>query len=218
MGFKDETSSRNGTLSINSQTTAQRNKFSLRFSGLGSGATSNSSALFPDSPIDNAANRSNPTDSSIDNQTLSVYDAYASVVDSGEAPVAGFGFSSSELSKISLDYRHESNPFPAGEYDALTKGTAAGVGHKKRFLGFPDLIPPDIDAPTATADTVVPDATLNKTANANYGSTTGAYRTKAAITSTKLGYFAIDGEGNQTDSANVETLGQYFKNTSSQST
>lgn len=222
MAFKSEVQSRNGTLSINQQTTSQRTKFGQRFRG-GLGVSSDhligANGIFSDSPIgeygpvddaDAIANR--------DNQTFgkNVYEAFVQVVDPDTNPTVGFGFTSQEASLISLDYKHDSNPLKDNA-NALTAGTASGeVGHKKRFLGFPDLVPPDIHSVnTATAE--LASDTLNKTATNNFGSTTSGYRSQASTTDSGLGYFAEDGELNQTASNNANTLGQYFKNLGSQS-
>lgn len=228
MAFKTEVLSRNGTLSINQQTTSQRAKFGQRFRGNLGIASNNllgASGIFSDSPIgefgagnadDDAAlgNRNNAG-----NNTLNVYETFAGFVDGTVDLSAGFGFSATELSDLSLDYKHADNPLKDSA-TALTAGTAHGdQGHKKRFLGFPDLVPPDIHT-VNIATSVAASSTLNKTATNNFGSTTTDDRAKTAESNSGLGFFAASGNLNQTNPATdqfgTDTLGQYFKNIGSQ--
>ena len=223
MVFKTEVQSRNGTLSINQQTTSQRTKFGQRFRdnlGVASNNLLGASGIFSDSPIgvfgagdsDDAAALTNRSDNTFGSN---VYEAFSNVVDGPVDLSGGFGFSATELSDISLDYKHDKNPLKDAA-DALTTGEAhSDVGHKKRFLGFPDLVPPDIHTVnTETAETAT--ATLNKDTTDNFGSTTPGYRVQAATTVSGLGYFAVDGELNQTNASNPDTLGQYFTKIGSQ--
>ena len=230
MAFKSEVQSRNGTLSINQQTTSQRTKFGQRFRGGNLGVASDNllgaSGIFSESPIgvygdgnnddvNGVSNRNNAGDN-----TLNVYETFAGFVDGEVNLSAGFGFSATELDEISLDYKHEDNPLKDSA-TALTAGTAASqTGHKKRFLGFPDLIPPDIHNVNTENASAAASATLNKTATNNFGSTTTADRAKTAESNSGLGFFAPAGNLNQTnpatDAAGTETLGQYFKNIGSQ--
>ena len=225
MAVKLEVQSRNGTLSINQQTTSQRTKFGQRFRGSLGVASDNllgASGIFSESPIgEYGSGTSDDINGGVRNRNnagnndLNVYETFAGFVDGAVDLSGGFGFSATELGQISLDYKHAQNPL-IDDADALTTGEAHGDdGHKKRFLGFPDLVPPDIHnvntAPQESAST-----TLNKDATDNFGSTTSDYRGQASITDSRLGYFAEDGELNQTASNDANTLGQYFKNTGSQ--
>ena len=219
MATKLESESRNGTLSINQQTVKQRAKFGARFpSGLGVGRDLHNT-IFISSPIDHVQNREQNSESLVGGD---VYTTYSNVVDSGIPPTAGFGFSPAELNEISLDYKHNLNPFATStSYDELTLGSAAtdtdNADSTKRFLGFPDLAPPDIQSPTniSSGEGVV-DQNLSKGQNVNYGSDTSADRDMNSQSDDNLGYFAISGPGNLATRDNPDTLGQYFKTTGSQ--
>ena len=112
MAFKSEVQSRNGTLSINQQTTSQRTKFGQRFRGGNLGVASDNllgaSGIFSESPIgvygdgnnddvNGVSNRNNAGDN-----TLNVYETFAGFVDGEVNLSAGFGFSATELDEISL--------------------------------------------------------------------------------------------------------------------
>lgn len=229
MAFKTEVQSRNGTLSINQQTTSQRTKFGQRFRG-GLGVSSDhligASGIFSDSPIgvygDGQADDVNGVNNrnNAGNNTLNVYETFANFVDGNVNLSGGFGFSDVELGNIFLDYKHNDNPLKDSA-TALTTGIASNeTGHKKRFLGFPDLVPPDIHNVNTNNAAAVASDTLNKTATNNFGSTTTNDRAKTAESNSGLGYFAEAGELNQTNpdttAAGKSTLGQYFKNIGSQ--
>ena len=213
MATKSEENSRNGTLSINQQTTSQRVKFGQRFrGGLGVGVDRTAS-LFPSSPIGNLDNR-NGVDA--DGQTITggnVYSMFADVVDNSEGLTIGFGFSGTEMDNLSLNYKHPQNPFiDSTAYTELTTGAAsADGGTSKRFVGFPDLIPPDIHNPTSTEASVVADGNLARLPNNNFGSETASDRQQTSQTSS-LGHFSPDGPGNLTNSESADTLGKYFAN------
>jgi hypothetical protein len=92
-----------------------------------------SGILYPDTPKD-----------------MDVYEEFAKYVDHDkDAPVNGFGFEGSNT--VDLNYQNEGNPFIVNDkldYDALTKGTPAGSGSERRYLGFPDPKPStDLDTP-----------------------------------------------------------------------
>ena len=91
-----------------------------------------------------------------------IYTAYANVVDPAAPITGGFGFLSTD--NIDLNYR-TGNPFvelfentPDDDVDDLRNRTnytqlttgfsSAETGDKKSYKGFPDLLPPDIHAPT----------------------------------------------------------------------
>ena len=224
MAFKTEVQSRNGTLSINQQTTSQRTKFGQRFRGSLGVASNNllgTNGIFSDSPIGEFGAGNTDDVTALDNRSdatfgVNVYEAFSNVVDGNVDSSGGFGFSNVELRDISLDYKHNKNPLK-DDPDLLTTGAAHGdQGHKKRFLGFPDLVPPDIHT-VNTATTETASTALNKTATDNFGSTTSGYRGQAATTDSGLGYFAEDGELNETTANTPETLGQYFTNIGSHS-
>ena len=222
MATKTEANSRNGTLSINQQTLSQRAKFGSRFrNGMGVGVD-NTASLFPSSPIGNEANRAGVT---ADGQTIAggnVYSMFATAIDDSEDLTAGFGFGTSDISAVSLNYRHVDNPFlDSKDYSELTTGAASDEeGLKKHFLGYPDLVPPNIDSVT-TQTAEVASADLARGTNQapyvdkNFGSETSADRQKSSESSS-LGFFANDGEGNLTDKDDETTLGAYFKNIGSQ--
>jgi len=222
MPTKSEENSRNGTLSINQQTRSQRAKFGSRFrNGMGVGVNRTAS-LFPSSPIGNEVIRAGVD---ADGQRIdggNVYSMFATAIDDSEALTVGFGFGTSDISAVSLNYQHADNPFlDSTDYSELTTGAPSDeAGLKKHFLGYPDLIPPDIDSVTTeTTDVASADLALGTTgtpyADKNFGSETSADRQKSSESSS-LGFFADDGEGNLTNKDDAATLGAYFKNIGSQ--
>lgn len=220
MATKTEENSRNGTLSINQQTLSQRAKFGQRFrSGIGV-ATDRTSSLFPDSPIGNESKRSGVDADGQEIAGGNVYSMFATAIDDSEDLSVGFGFGT-DIAAVSLNYQHEDNPFIDGNYSILTTGATSGDdGLKKRFMGYPALVPSDIH----TATTEVPGDFANEDlargtatepfVDKNFGSETSADRQKNSESSS-LGFFATSGEGNLTDSASIETLGTYFRNVGS---
>lgn len=212
MATKLEADSRNGTLTINQQTLSQRAKFGQRFrGGLGVGVDRTTS-LFPSSPIGNVGNRIGVDQ---DGQVIeggNVYSMFADAVDNSEGLNVGFGFSGTDMGLLSLNYKHPDNPFlNSTDYSELTTGNASNEGGtSKRFVGFPDLVPPDVHSPTSTDASVSADGDLARSPNNNFGSETASDRQQTSQTSS-FGHFSPDGSGNLTNKENVDTLGTYFR-------
>ena len=166
--------------------------------------------LFSDSPL-LAINRMSSVSAARDPDGIQdasgdIYEMYANVVD-GDTSINGFGFEGTD--KVSLNYRHNENPFVEGGQESLKLGSAAteldNSGRSDHYLGFPDLLPNELTNPAGLAGATATPG-LEKVPANNFGSTTEADRDKLsqAYADSTIGQFNADA-GN--------TLGMYFKNT-----
>ena len=200
---RTEATSRNATLSINTQVDKQREATAQTFTNI-SGKVfgvgkNNEQLLFPDSPIG--------YDENLGDRQENVYESYSKVIDN-DSEVQGFGFYGNDHAH--MNYNHVNNPFLQGDYTTLTSGAAHNDEQNKRkaYKGFPDLNVSGIDihSPALGQDELIPaesQITLNAD-GASYGSTTTDDRIQ---TPDLLGKHINSGEGN----GDQNTLGKYFK-------
>ena len=200
---RTEATSRNATLSINTQVNKQREATAQTFTNI-SGKVfgvgkNNEELLFPDSPIG--------YNEALGDRQENVYESYSKVIDN-DLEVQGFGFYGNDHAH--MNYNHVNNPFLEGNYTALTSGAAHNDNQnpRKAYKGFPDLNVSgiDIDSPALGQDVLIPeDSQITLSGEgASYGSTTTDDRFQ---TPDLLGKHINLGEGN----GDQNTLGKYFK-------
>ena len=200
---RDEFSARNGTLSVNLQTTIQRDKISKRFDGKGV-SSSNASILFSGSPIgydsnnDGTANRGD--------EFGDVYTRYASLAIDPDGEVNGFGFEGS--STANMNYSGSLGLFnDQGELEIADGNPYAPDKNVKAYRGFPDLVAGDIHNPALNQE--VPTSGLSQEADgSSYGHETKEFRTEVVVNNQSLlgRHLITSGDSN----GNAETLGKYF--------